>query len=85
MEYESKDVEDFIRNTINSIKKGVGEDNRISGDIKFELAIVKTQKVEGKFKIFVVDAEGRYSKEKITVVTFKVNPKRFTMPGGVNF
>lgn len=82
MEYESKDLKDFIRNTLNSIKEGVG-DNRISGDIEFELAVVKTIDAKGGFKIFVADAEGKYSKEKISVVKFKVNPKAGFIMGGV--
>lgn len=80
MAYEQQDVENFIRAFLDGIKKGVGDNDHISGDIEFELAVVKTTAGGGRLKIFVVDAEGKYSRKKISMVKFKVTPEQKIIP-----
>lgn len=79
---ESKELEDFVRSTIESIEKGLKEGYGV-GDIEFELAVVKIKKGKGGIRVFVVDASGEYGKENISKIKFRVNPP-FPETGAIN-
>ena len=84
MKDEQNEIEEFVKSCIAGIEKGIGKDHYIRGDIDFELAIVKTKDVGGGFKIFVADAKGKYSSEKISKVKFQVRKEDGeTVFGGV--
>ncbi len=72
---DEEEIEEFIRTFLNGVEEGLGNKYEVKGDIDFEIAVAITKKVGGGFKIFVVDAEGKYSKEKLSKVKFKVKKK----------
>jgi len=84
LKYESQELEDFIKSTIESILKGVDEVQRVKTKvvdlIEFELAVVTTKTAEGGFRIFVADASGKVSKESISEIKFKVGRAKVKNP-----
>lgn len=74
---ESKELKDFVSSTIDSVEKGLeGKKYRLSGSIEFEVAVVNVKKGEGGVKLFVVDASGKFGKENITKIKFKIEKTR---------
>ena len=70
---DSKDLESFVRSTIESIEKGLKEGYELMGDIEFEVAVINVKKAEGGIKLFVVDASAEYGKEWLSKIKFKVS------------
>jgi hypothetical protein len=72
----SEDLKELISTTIESIRAGVkGKDCGVSGDIDFEVSIIKSKEAKGGFKILIADASGNYSKESISKIKFKIASK----------
>ena len=69
---KSEELEKFVRSTIESIKKGTPDGFTIRGPVEFELAVVKIKEATGGFKLFVVDASGKYDKEALSRIKFKI-------------
>jgi hypothetical protein len=84
-EYEQKDLENYIQSVLHGIKKGVDkvEDTKfeIDGSIEFELAVIKNKKGEGKFEIFIAEMGGKYSKEEISRIRFKIKEHKDAVLG----
>lgn len=72
MDYDKTDIENFVRSFIEGVERGIGKDHYIHRGIQFELAIVKTTEANGRLRIFVADADAKYSKEKISIMKFTV-------------
>ena len=72
---QSEDLEKFVRSTIESIKKGTPDGFVLHGPVEFEVAVVKSKEAKGGFKLFVVDASGKYDKEAVSRVKFKIDIK----------
>jgi len=74
---ESEELKDFVSSTIDSIEKGLeGKKYRLSGSIEFEVAVVNVKKKEGGVKLYVVGASGKYGKEELTKIKFKIEKDR---------
>ena len=74
---ESEDLKDLVSSTIDSIEKGMkGKEYRLSGSIEFEVAVVSFRKGKGGIKLLVADASGKFGKENISKIKFKINKKR---------
>jgi len=71
----SRELKQFVQATLNDIKEGVGSEFYIDGAIKFEVAVVKVKEGSGGFRIYVVNAGGKYNKEEISKISFKVRKK----------
>jgi hypothetical protein len=70
---DSEELRNFVSSTIKSIEEGLkGEKYRLSGCIEFELAVVNVKKGEGGLRLFVVDASGKYGKEDVSKIRFKI-------------
>ena len=69
---ESQELKNFIRSTIENIEKGLKKGYELIGDIEFEVAVVNLKKVGGGLRLLVVDASGKYSKEAVTKIKFRV-------------
>ena len=69
------DVEKFIKNIIEHAEKAMEDKYEFSGELKFEISIVKTKGAKGEGKFVVVEAGGKYEKEKISKVTILIKPK----------
>lgn len=75
MSTNSEELAEFIKSTITGIKKGMdGEDFIMVEPIKFNVAVAKMKEAGGGFKIYVVDAGGKYKAEEITRVQFEIHP-----------
>ena len=85
MTYDEKDIENFVRSVLNGIDKALDEKRYIRGGVvDFNLAVVKTKTGSSGFKIFVAEAEGKYSSEKMSTVKFTVKERSGKpMIGGV--
>jgi len=70
---DSEELKNFVSSTIESIEEGLkGKKYRLSGCIEFEVAVVNVKKGEGGLKLFVVDASGKYGKENVSKIKFKI-------------
>ena len=66
----------FIKSTIESINKGTeGSGISLIGEIEFELAVINLKECEGGLKVYVTNAGGKYSKEEISKIKFKIGEK----------
>jgi len=70
---DSEELKNFVSSTVESIEEGLkGKKYNLSGCIEFEVAVVNIKKAEGGFKLFVVDASGKYGKEDVSKIRFKI-------------
>ena len=70
---DSEELKNFVSSTIESIEAGLKDKKyRLSGCIEFELAVVNVKKGEGGLRLFVVDASGKYGKEDVSKIRFKI-------------
>jgi hypothetical protein len=70
---EGEELRSYVNSTIESIEEGLkGKKYRLSGCIEFEIAVVNVKKGEGGLRLFVVDASGKYEKENVSKIRFKV-------------
>ena len=76
MDVESKELQEYIKSSITSIKDGVeGTGFRIVKPIEFNLAVTNTVEGGGGLKIYVAKAEGKLKSEEISHIKFEVQPK----------
>jgi hypothetical protein len=73
---QSKQIEEYIKSTLDSIKQGVHADgiSKIDGSIVFDIAVTNLKEGEGNIKVYVVGLEGKSRSEVITRIYFKVKP-----------
>lgn len=63
----------MVSSTIANIEAGLkGKKYRLSDNIEFEVAVVNLKKAEGGVKLYVVGASGKYGKEELTKIKFKI-------------
>ena len=76
MRVASNELEEYIRSTLHSIKKGVDFDGsfRIHGLIEFDLAVTNVKEGKAGLRVYVVGTEGKSKSEKISHLKFKVRP-----------
>ena len=76
MKIESSELEDYIKSTLTSIKKGVHANGgfRIHGMIEFDLAVTNVKEAKGGLKVYVIGADAKSKSEKISKIHFKVRP-----------
>ncbi|MFQ5862113.1 MAG: hypothetical protein ACE5IC_03225 [Candidatus Brocadiales bacterium] len=68
------ELEEFVREAITRIKAGVGGNGHINGTIKFEVFVIKTEKMGGNVKIFVASGGGNVEKESVQKISSEVDP-----------
>jgi hypothetical protein len=82
---ESKELEDFVRSVCTGIQKGVTEGLEVKFPIEFEVAVViKKEKDGGSFNVLVVNDSGKYAKEEISRIKFKIG-KQEASSGRIHF
>jgi predicted transcriptional regulator with HTH domain len=75
---DGEELKNLVSSTIDNIEAGLKGKNKqyvLSGNIKFEVAVVTVKKGEGGLKLYVVDVSGKKSKESISKITFEVTDK----------
>lgn len=74
---EGEELRSYVNSTIESIEEGLkGKKYRLSGCVEFEIAVVTVKKGEGGLRLFVVDASGKYEKENVSKIRFKIEEDR---------
>jgi len=66
------ELKEFVESALDGVKSGLIKDSYISSEIEFELAVVNTKSAEGKFKIFVAEGSGKYSRDEVSKIKFKI-------------
>jgi len=69
------EIKEFLESLQDQIIEGLHDDMTLKGEIDVELSIVTNKEAGGKVRVFVVDAGGKYEKETISKVKFKIRPK----------
>lgn len=75
---DGEELKNLVSSTIDNIEAGLKGKNKqyvLSGNIKFEVAVVTVKKGEGGLKLYVVDISGKRSKESVSKITFEVIDK----------
>ena len=68
-----EDLKEIVDSTLFSIGEGLeGKNCSLIGEVEFELAVIKKGDMKGGFKLFLADASGKYSKESVSRIKFKV-------------
>ncbi|MGD6852213.1 MAG: trypco2 family protein [Candidatus Bathyarchaeia archaeon] len=71
-----EELTDFLNSTLEGIRKATdNSDIALIGPIEIELAVITKKAGKGKFKLFVVDAEAKYEKEKISRIKLSLGNK----------
>ena len=69
----NEELRDLVSTTIESVKEGLkGKNCGVVGQMEFEIAVIKTKEAKGGFRFLIVDASGKYAKEKISKIKFNV-------------
>lgn len=69
---KNEELQEFVHSAIGSIKEGTPKPYYLHSDIDFEMAVVSVKEAKGGFKLFVVDASGKYDKEATTRIKFSI-------------
>ena len=77
---ESKELKDLVKSTIEGIEKGLKKGYSLQGDIEFDVAVVNVKRAEGGLKLLVVGVSGKYDKENISKIRFKVSQVPVSSP-----
>jgi len=78
---DGEDLENYVKTITTAIDKGIPDGFTLKGDIEVELVVVSSKNVGGKFSILVAEAGGKYQKEELSKIKFKIGPA----PGGGTF
>lgn len=73
------ELKQFIQNTLEQTKAGIGEDG-IRGTIEFEVAVTKTTDKSGKVGVSVFGVEGGTKSENVSKIKFRVQIKGAIAP-----
>jgi hypothetical protein len=69
---ENKELEEFVRSACISLQKGVTEGLEIIFPIEFEIAVVSQKNAGAGLKLIVAYASGKYAKEEMNKIKFKI-------------
>ena len=75
---DGEELKNLVSSTIDNIEaglKGKSKEYVLSGNIKFEVAVVTVKQGEGGLKLYVVGVSGKTSKESVSKITFEVIDK----------
>ena len=67
-----QNLDEFVNSLTTQISKGVPDGFHIKGDIEVELVVVSTKKLGGGFNIIVAEGGGKYQKEELSKIKFKI-------------
>ena len=75
---DGEELKNLVSSTIDNIEAGLKGKNKqyvLSGNIKFEVAVVTVKKGEGGLKLYVVGVSGKKSEKSVSKITFEVIDK----------
>ena len=67
-----QNLDEFVNALTTKITNGIPESHYLKGEIEIELAIVSTKELGGKLSIFIAEAGGKYQKEELSKIKFKI-------------
>ena len=65
-------LEDYVKTITTSINNGVPDGFHLKGYIEVELVVVSSKAVGGKLSILIAEAGGKYQKEELSKIKFKI-------------
>lgn len=69
------DIANYLKLIKKSINDGLESDYEVNGDIDIELAVINKKTASGGIRIFLANVNGKYSKEHLSKIKFKIRPK----------
>lgn len=78
MAIHSKELENYLKESLAAIKRGVEGDGefKISGQIGFDLAVTNVKEGKAGIKIYVTSGSGSVKSEEVSRIKIKVSPER---------
>ena len=71
---DKTELENFVKIVSTGIKLGISESGfSLTGDIEIEIAVISSHKTGGKLNIIIAEADGKYEKEKLSRIKFKIH------------
>ena len=68
---KTEELENFVKVVATGINLGIPKGFSLKGDIEIELAVISSQKIDGKLNLIIAEADGKYEKEKLSKIKFK--------------
>ncbi len=72
---DPKNLDEFIHNLTTQINNGIPDTHFLKGDIEVELVVVTTKNAGGKLSILIAEVGGKYQKEELSRIKFKIAKK----------
>lgn len=68
----NKDIEKFVIETMNQIQSGVPKGCMLNHEINFDISLITTKNVKGKFDIHIAGISGDIDKQQVHRVKFSI-------------
>ena len=65
----------FVKNLVTQINDGIPDTHYLKGEIEVELSIVSTKEMGGKLNIMIAEAGGKYQREELSKIKFKIGTR----------
>jgi hypothetical protein len=70
-----ENLDEFVKTLTTQITEGIPDDYHLNGDIEVELSIITSKKMGGKLNIMIAEAGGKYQKEELSKIKFKISKR----------
>lgn len=70
-----ENLDEFVKTITTQINEGIPDTHYLKGDIEVELSIISSKNVGGKLNIMIAEAGGKYQKEELSKIKFKIAKK----------
>jgi len=70
-----EELSQYLKDLQNQVQNGMTEKFFLKGDIDIELSVVSKKDVGGGFKILIAEGGGKYRKEELSKIKFKIAEK----------
>ena len=70
--YHVENLKDYVKSITTAINDGIPKGFYLQGEIEIELVVVSSKDVGGKLSILVAEAGGKYQKEELSKIKFKI-------------
>lgn len=67
-----ENLNEYVKEITNSINDGIPDGFYLKGEIEVELVVVSSKNIGGKLSILVAEAGGKYQKEELSKIKFKI-------------
>ncbi len=67
-----QDLGEYVNSLTTQISQGIPDGFHLKGEIEVELVVVSSKNVGGKISIMIAEAGGKYQKEELSKIKFKI-------------